>query len=107
MTLLTRLKAFVESEATAAENFLAPVAKELEPIAEEALKLIVSTGITAGEAALSSGGSLSLTAVETAAIVAGRAMVASAQAQGSVLTEQTGMALAAAVGLTLPAPVVK
>ena len=100
MTLLTRLKEFIDKEAAVAENFLSPVVKELEPFAEEALKLIVGAGIAAGEAAISSGGTLSLTSVELAAVVAGRAMVAQAQAQSATLSHQAGLALAAAVGLT-------
>ena len=98
MTLLTRLEAFLKSEAIEIQTALAPVEKELQALTVPALKNVLAAGVQAVVAGLSGGvGNLTLSAAEALAVTAGHAALASAAAQGEKLTEHAALALGASL----------
>jgi len=102
MSFFTSLENFFKKEGTVLENIFAGIFAELKPTAEQDLKDVVSVGLAAGLAAFT-GGPITLTAVEAAALIGARAMLPLAASKGVQLSEQTGIALAAAAGISLPA----
>lgn len=94
-SLWVKIRDAIESECETLQNLLAPLEAQLKPVAESDLKDIAAAAATAGVAAVTSGGSLGLTAIETALVVAGRAAVTTAAAKGIALTEQAGLGVAA------------
>ena len=99
VTFRDKVEALFTQDLSAIEAFLKPIIAEVKPVADADLKAIAQAGLAAGLAVVTGGGSLTLTTAETAAIAAGRAIVADAAAKGTALTEQTGLAIAAAAGL--------
>lgn len=103
-TLLQKLEAIIKSECQTLQQLLAKIETAIKPIAEEDLKVVLQAGIAAGLAAATSGQSLTLDAVEAAAVIGGRAMLASAEANGITLAKQTALAAAAAVNIPVAVP---
>jgi len=102
-SLWVKIRDALEQECATLQNLLAPIEAELKPVAEQDLKAIAEAGVTAGVAAATSGGSLTLTVVETALIAGGRAVLAAAESKGVQLSEQAALGVASLAGLTTSA----
>ena len=101
-SLWVKLRDALESDCATLQNVLSPLESQLKPVAEQDLKDIAEAGIAAGLAAVTAGGSLSLTVAEAAAVAGGRAVLASAAAKGVQLSEQAALGVATLAGLTAP-----
>lgn len=102
-SLWVKIRDAVEAECETLQNLLAPLEAQLKPVAEADLKDIAEAGIAAGLAAATSGGSLTLTVAEAAAVAGGRAVLAASAAKGVQLSEQAALGVATLAGLTAPA----
>lgn len=94
-SLWVKIRDAIEAECETLQNLLAPLEGTLKPVAEDDLKAIVEAAGAAAASSVASSGSLSLTAVETAAIVAGRAALSVATSKGIALSEQAALGVAA------------
>lgn len=102
-SLWVKIRDAIEHECETLQNLLAPLEASLKPLAEADLKEVVAAAATAGVSAVTSGGSLDLTAIENALVIAGRAAVTTAAAKGLQLTEQAGLGVAALAVKTVAA----
>jgi hypothetical protein len=98
-SLWIKIRDALEQECATLQNLLAPLETELKPVAEQDLKEIAAAGVTAVVAAATSGGSLTLTIAEAAAIAGGRAVLAAAATKGVQLSEQAALGVATLAGL--------
>jgi hypothetical protein len=101
-SLWVKIRDAVEHECATLQNLLAPLEAQLKPVAEQDLKDIAEAGIAATVAAATSGGSLTLTVAEAAAVAGGRAVLATAASKGVQLSEQAALGVATLAGLTTP-----
>lgn len=103
-TLLQKLEALVKAECQTLQQLLAKVEAELKPIIEQDLKEVIEVGLAAGAAAVAGGQSITLDAVEAAAVIAGRAMVTCAEQKGVSLAKESALAAAAAAAIPVQVP---
>ncbi|MDE2337353.1 MAG: hypothetical protein KGL10_08570 [Alphaproteobacteria bacterium] len=99
-SLWVKLRDAIENECATLQNLLAPLEAQLKPVAEQDLKDIAAAGIAAATTAVTTGGGLTLTAAEAAAIAGGRAALALAKTKGIALSEQAALGVATLAGLT-------
>ncbi len=98
-SLWVKIRDAVENECATLQNLLAPLESQLKPVAEQDLKDIAEAGVAASIAAATSGGSLTLTIVEAAAVAGGRAVLSAAASKGVQLSEQAALGVATLAGL--------